>query len=150
MLRPALALLLLATLAGPARPADFAVQARPEAVAERFIEAWNAHAPHSFGIVLVKDADWVTASGIVLRGRDDIVGYLGREHETWARDTRMTAVRIHSRLVSRHTVVVRLEWEISDAATSFPGVTQFVVTRSDGEWRVASGQVTSGRGRAAR
>lgn len=150
MRRLPLLVLVLATAGGAARGDE---PSRPGTLAERFVEAWNTHAPKSFGIVLAVDADWVTASGIVLRGRADIEDYLAREHATWARETSMAAVAISSRAVAKDVVVVRLEWSITDSAQTrtertFPGVTQFVAERTGQQWRVVSGQVTSGRGRA--
>lgn len=149
------ALLVAASLASVAAFADAPPALRPDDLAKRFVESWNAHAFAEFGPYLASDTDWTTASGLVLRGRPAVVAYLGDEHATWARTTSMTATRVVIRELSQSTAVVRLEWQISspaaeDSPAAFPGVTQFVAARTSAGWRVVVGQVTRGRNRAAR
>lgn len=147
---------LLLSMTGAAAAADAPARvAAAETVAEQFVRAWNAHAPPLFGALLAADADWVTASAMVLEGRADIEAYLAREHAGWARQTTMTAEKISARAVSADIFIVMLEWRITDPARaaaerSFTGANQFVAVRGADGWRVVAGQVTSGRGRAAR
>jgi uncharacterized protein (TIGR02246 family) len=146
---------LLLSMAGAAAADAPARSTAPETVAETFVQAWNAHAPGLFGALLASDADWVTASAVVLKGRADIERYLAREHAGWARETTMTAEKTSARAVSADVFIVKLEWRITDptrteAERSFTGANQFVAIRSAEGWRVVAGQVTSGRGRAAR
>jgi uncharacterized protein (TIGR02246 family) len=118
----------------------------PEDVARRFVAAWNAHDAESLGTLIAADADWVTASGLRLRGRADIQQYLAKEHETWARRTNMRVVSVHVRPLAADSASVFMEWELMErketgGASARRGNNLFVVTRSEAEWIIVAGQV---------
>jgi uncharacterized protein (TIGR02246 family) len=116
-----------------------------EVVAQRFLEAWNAHAPSIFTVAVDSDADWIHARGAKLRGRADIESYLAREHSTRARETRMVPLGIESRLLCEGVAIVALSWQISrENEAAFRGMTQFIAQKTGSRWVVISGQVTSG------
>jgi uncharacterized protein (TIGR02246 family) len=122
----------------------------PESLATRFVDAWNSHDAAAFGALMAVDADWVTASGIRLRGRDSIQAYLADEHATWAKSTTMRATNIHVRSLSRNSAVVLFEWEISTPAESggAPSIARgnnLFVAVMGGGWAIASGQVARKR-----
>jgi uncharacterized protein (TIGR02246 family) len=118
-------------------------------LAERFVQAWNAHTPEIFTVALDPDADWITARGERLHGRTEIQSYLGREHSTWAKETQMSQLGIESRLLSQEVAIVALSWRITrgvrDDEVAFRGVTQFIAKKTGSGWIVVSGQVTSSR-----
>ena len=98
---------------------------------------------------MAEDADWVTASGIRLRGRDRIQAYLSEEHATWAKRTSMSAKNIHVRPLDGKTAIVLFEWEISTpneggGSSVSRGNNLFVVT-CDKHWTIVSGQVARAR-----
>ena len=101
---------------------------------------------------MAADADWVTASGIRLRGRDKVQAFLAEEHATWAKPTTMQAMNVHVRPLNKKTAVVLFEWEIATpgAGGSAPTVSRgnnlFVAVDDDG-WTIVSGQVTRARPR---
>ena len=117
----------------------------PDDVATRFAAAWNAHDAGALGRLLATDADWVTASGLRLHGREKIQEYLAKEHSTWARATTMRVVSIHVRTLSPGAASVFFEWEIVAASTESPGARRgnnlFVVSRSGTDWLIVAGQV---------
>ena len=121
-------------------------------VATRFVEAWNAHDAAAFGALTATDADWVTASGIRLLGRDKIQAYLADEHATWAKRTTMKALNIHVRSLSAKTAIVLFEWEIATPgeAGSAPSVARgnnLFVAIDDNGWTIVAGQVARARTR---
>jgi uncharacterized protein (TIGR02246 family) len=121
-------------------------------VATRFVEAWNAHDAEAFGALTAMDADWVTASGIRLLGRDKIQAYLADEHATWARKTTMKALNIHVRPLGAKTAIVLLEWEIATpaeagAAASVARGNNLFVAIDDNGWIIVAGQVARARTR---
>jgi len=135
-----------ASTAGESAPRD------ARELATRFAAAWNAHDAASFGVLMAPDADWVTASGIRLRGRDKIQAYLADEHATWARHTSMRAMNIHVRPLSAHTAIVLFEWEIATpgeggAAPSVARGNNLFVAVDDHGWTIVSGQVARARSR---
>jgi uncharacterized protein (TIGR02246 family) len=117
--------------------------AEPDALVNGFVAAWNSHDAAAFGKLFAADADWVTASGLRLRGRDRIQAYLAEEHATWAKTTRMQVTNVHLRRLNPDTVTVFFEWEITDAAagSSRRGNNVFVATRSGAGWSIGAGQV---------
>jgi uncharacterized protein (TIGR02246 family) len=129
---------------------DQAGTGEAEGLVARFVTAWNAHEPAAFAVLMAADADWVTASGIRLRGRDRIQAYLAEEHATWARPTSMRAMNIHVRRLDRVTAIVLFEWEIvtpgKDGGT--PSVARgnnlFVASHDKG-WTIVAGQVARAR-----
>lgn len=92
--------------------------ATPNSLVTAFVDAWNTHDPAAFGKLFAPDADWVTASGIRLRGRE------------------------------KEAASVFFEWEISEEAAgsaeaSSPrrGNNLFVVQRAESGWTIVAGQV---------
>jgi uncharacterized protein (TIGR02246 family) len=119
-------------------------------LATRFVAAWNTHDAAAFGALMAVDADWVTASGIRLAGRDRIQAYLGEEHSTWAKHTIMRASNIRVRALDAKTAVVLFEWEIETpgnegaAPTISRGNNLFVVAHET-RWSIVAGQVARTR-----
>ena len=99
---------------------------------------------------MAEDADWVTASGLRLRGRAKIQGYLAEEHSTWAKRTTMQASNIHVRPLNAKISIVSFEWTITTPGEegSMPSIARgnnlFVATNEKG-WTVVSGQVARAR-----
>jgi len=120
------------------------------ALVTRFVAAWNAHDAPAFGALMATDADWVTASGVRLRGRDKIQAYLAEEHASWAKQTTMRAVNIHVRPLNRTSAVVLFEWEIATpgeegGAPSVARGNNLFVAADDKGWSIVSGQVARAR-----
>ena len=111
-----------------------------------FVAAWNTHNPKAFGDLMASDADWVTASGKRLRGRELIVGFLAAEHSSWAKHTIMRTRSTHVRMLDQKTAVLMLEWEIltpgenGAAPTVARGNNVFVALQERG-WLIVAGQV---------
>jgi uncharacterized protein (TIGR02246 family) len=121
----------------------------PEVVAKQFVDAWNAHDLAAFGDLFATDADWVTASGSRLNGREKIRAYLAEEHKTWAKTTRMESANVHVRYLNRSTAVVFFDWTLTstkDAKDAKGSKTRhgnnvLVATKFGPGWIVAAGQV---------
>lgn len=99
---------------------------------------------------MAADADWVTASGIRLRGRDRIQAYLADEHATWAKRTSMRALNIHVRPLNAKAAIVLFEWEIATpgedgGAPSVARGNNLFVAFDDNGWIIVSGQVARAR-----
>ncbi len=126
---------------------------RPEVVVDSFARAWNEHDIEGFGSVFAEDADWVTASGMRVKGRSEIQSVLAKEHASWAKTTSMAITAIYKRVIDRN-VVLYFNWEISGAVDSegtpvarYHGINLLVVTRRPTGWHVVAGQVTVIRNR---
>ena len=123
-----------------------------DAIAEQFVRAWNEHDMEAFGRLFVVDADWVTASGLHVNGRDDIQAYLAREHATWAKATTMKALDTRVRRISADMAIVFLQWQIEGAldpaskeVTMTRGNNLFVASMQQNGWSIVAGQVASRR-----
>lgn len=146
--RLAICLLLLA----PAASRSMSLTPVPASLIKSFVAAWNAHNPVAFGHLMATDADWVTASGVRLKGRAQIQAFLAEEHDTWARITTMKSLSSHVRPLNGTTAIVMFEWEITTPSTdgappmAARGNNLFVAVQ-DGEWRIVAGQVARARSR---
>jgi len=123
-----------------------------DVVAERFVRAWNEHDTETLGRLFAVDADWVTASGLHLHGRDDIQAYLAQEHATWAKATTMKAMDTRVRRLSGNMAVVFFQLQIEgvlDPRSKEVTVSRvsniFVATRQHDGWAIVAGQVASRR-----
>lgn len=138
-----LALVLLRTGIGAQRPT-------PDALAEAFAHAWNAHDPAAFRELYSDDADWVTVAGVRHRGGDAIAAALIKEHTTWARSTTLRATDVAVRVITPDHSIVIFSWEISSAvegaAPPRRGSTLMVAARHARGWVVIAGQVASAPG----
>lgn len=115
-------------------------------LASRFVDAWNAHDSVAFAKLMAEDADWVTASGLRLRGRENIRAYLSEEHATWAKRTSMQAMHVHVRPLNEKTSIVSFEWTITTPGEEGgpPSVARgnnLFVTVDEKGWLIVSGQV---------
>jgi uncharacterized protein (TIGR02246 family) len=111
-----------------------------------FVAAWNSHDAAAFGHLMAADADWVTASGKRLHGREQIVKFLAGEHSTWAKTTTMRTRSIHMRMLDAKTAVLMLEWEIvtpgdAGAAPAVARGNNVFVARENNGWLIVAGQV---------
>ena len=119
----------------------------PESLADRFVQAWNAHDTSAFKELFVPDAYWVPGVDSRLDGRDSIVSDLGKAHETWAKATTMGVISgsVSSRLVHPDVAVVLFHagFRQSDGTLTTPGnaLLLVVVKQPDG-WRISAGQLT--------
>jgi len=119
-----------------------------ESAVTRFVEAWNEHDSARFAALFAADADWVTASGARLRGREAIHGYLASEHAGWAKHTRMRPTNVHVRSLGTATASVFFEWEIAEVTADAKspmaarrGNNLFVVAKEGDGWIIVAGQV---------
>jgi uncharacterized protein (TIGR02246 family) len=138
--------------AWPAASLSTSVTQRPNELVTRFVAAWNMHDPSAFGRLMAIDADWVTASGLRLRGRDRVQEYLAGEHATWAKTTTMKSQSVHVRMLDDQKAIVMFEWQILSPGESggVPTVARgnnlFVAVLDQG-WLIVSGQVARARTR---
>lgn len=131
----------------------FPVQAQlatPDALVDRFVDAWNAHDPRMLDTVFDDDADWVTVSGERRSGRRAIQSFLAEEHGSWAASTRMSAGKPRVRALPGNGAVIYFDWEIGatgaqDVGAAFRGINIFVAERGPEGWRVVAGQATGAR-----
>ena len=128
-------------------PALKAQPVGPETLAEGFAHAWNAHDAKAFADLFSPDADWITVSGVRVKGRAEIQSALGKEHATWARTRAMNAMDIEARSIRPDLALVFFKWEIVGSvdltarpATVFRGNTVMVAEKQIGRWIVVAGQ----------
>jgi uncharacterized protein (TIGR02246 family) len=140
------AFVVLAWMACAPSFAQVAAADEPEQLVNRFVAAWNTHDAQAFGKLFADDADWVTASGIDLQGRDRIQAFLAEEHASWAKATTMTAERIRMKRMDADSAVVIFHWRIAREGESSGGHARrgsnvFVASRSPQGWIIVAGQV---------
>lgn len=122
---------------------------RLEITVDMFAQAWNSHDISGFGRIFAEDADWVTATGVKVKGRKEIQSALASEHSTWAKTSSMSITSSSVRRTGQNDAVLYFDWKITGAidrdgkpTTPSHGVSLLVVTRKSAGWQIAAGQVT--------
>jgi uncharacterized protein (TIGR02246 family) len=120
-----------------------------EAVAQRFIEAWNAHDMKTFGGLFTDDAEFVNVYGAWWTGRPKIEAEHASVHETVFRQSRLTAKEMKARHLAPESAILHLRWELTGLLTpsggTIPdrtGILLFVLVSDPYQWRIAAAQNT--------
>lgn len=116
----------------------------PDSLVLGFVHAWNAHDVKALGELFAADADWVTAAGLRVTGREAIQAALATEHATWARVSTMRATSTEVRTLREELAMVSFGWEITlsgSSADPFRGNTLFLAVKEGDRWMIVSGQV---------
>jgi uncharacterized protein (TIGR02246 family) len=151
----ALALLLAASLvavssrsaAAETAPPTAADRAAVEALAYRFVDAWNKHDMPAFASLFHNDAEWINWRGGLWRGREAI--YEGHKgiHETFYRNSTMHFVRLENvRFLSDDAAVIRVREDLTGDERSPAERHRYrktmIATRDGGDWLLAYGHNT--------
>jgi uncharacterized protein (TIGR02246 family) len=120
-----------------------------EAVAHRFIEAWNAHDMKTFASLFTEDAEFVNVYGSWWTGRQRIEAEHASVHETVFRQSHLTAMELRARHLAPESAILHMRWQLTGLRTptgeSIPdrtGVLLFVLVSSPYEWHIAAAQNT--------
>lgn len=119
----------------------------PEALAARFVDAWNMHDPAAFEPLFTESAYWVPTVDTRLDGRAAILADLGTAHATWAKRTTMAVAEdsVATRAIGEGVAVVLFHapFRNRDGALAAPGnAVMLLAVQSPNGWRVAAGQIT--------
>ena len=112
-------------------------------------DAWNRHDMSALGALVTEDVEWSTAAGNRLKGRKAFEEDHARRHAMELKEaavtTTITPVRflrpdlavVH--VVNRHTGIKR-----ADAASTLSGrgILTWIVSKQDGQWRIAASHAT--------
>lgn len=127
-------------------PACFAQSATPEAVADQFAAAWNAHELAAFERIFTEDARFIPTYDVVNEGGANVAAYIYKAHEGWARDTTLTTSKVSVQQLRRDTAVVHFNVSVNaPAGRDLPPLGRtllLVVVKGEDGWRIASGQLT--------
>ena len=121
------------------------------ALADGFVNGWNAHDPAALASEFATDADWVTVTGRRISGRDKIQSFLAEEHGSWAKTTNMSASNLSVRPITADVAVIYFDWEITGAIDRqgqpavFRGLNVLVAHNGSNGWRVTAGQAINVR-----
>lgn len=115
---------------------------RPEAVAEGFQIAWNAHDMTALGSLFHKDATFVNRFGHLVRGVDEIIALHAPIHATIYRDSTLENEVIDVIAIGDGSAVVHF-WSRLTVGPCHPSgphavdtLIQAVLTRDDGTWLI--------------
>lgn len=118
----------------------------PEAVVQRFVNAWNSHDMAAFRQLFADDALWVPVAESRLQGRAAILKDFTLIHTTWAKTTTIAASEVTVQKLSPtvSALFLRLRYLDAEGHTS-PGVNHavlIVAVKESGLWKIAAGQIT--------
>jgi uncharacterized protein (TIGR02246 family) len=127
-----------------------AEEQRPEALADGFVQAWNAHDMKAFGALFAEDADFVNVAGMWWKGRAEIQAMHERSHASRFKASTLTNTGIKVRMAEPDTAVLHVSWELEGAvdadgkaAPDRRGVMQIVAGRQKDGWRILAAQNTN-------
>jgi uncharacterized protein (TIGR02246 family) len=142
---PLLVAFLVMTLPASSTAADD----RPQALVDRFVQAWNAHDAKALGELFTEEADFINAEGQWSTGRPWIRAQLERAHLTRFKGTTLVETHTRVRMAKEDVAVLHFQWELSgevDAAgNSAPvrhGIMQIVAVQGVHGWKILSAQDT--------
>ena len=124
----------------------------PEGVAHAFAAAWNAHDAEAIAALMAPDARFVTAFGLVLRGREAIRAAHEGAFRRAYRAASVTTLSVEALRQGPGHALVTLDWRITGTteAAGERGAFLFALeTDGAGGWRIAAAQNTArpvGRG----
>lgn len=112
----------------------------PEAVVDRFVQAWNSHDKSKFDLLFTEDAYLVQTVGSRIEGRANIVADFGKAFEASKKETTIVVSDIVAHSLRPDVAVVLFR-------TGFIGQEQpravlLVVIKQSEEWRIAALQLT--------
>lgn len=115
---------------------------RPEAAAEAFQAAWNAHDMTALGKLFHQDATFVNRFGHLVRGIDDIVALHAPIHQTIYRDSTLENEVIDVIAIGSGAAVVHF-WSRLEVGAAHPAgphsvdtLIQAVLTCNEGLWLI--------------
>lgn len=121
------------------------------ALAERWQKAWNSHNMTALADLVDEDVDFITGGGRWLRGRDAFTKHHTQLHQAGAADSTFEIRKTHVQRLTSDIVLMHVEWTVRgdrnpDGTPRNPsrdGVFTWVLTKSEGRWRVRASQNTN-------
>jgi uncharacterized protein (TIGR02246 family) len=106
-------------------------------------DAWNAHDAHAFAAIFAWNADFTNVFGMRAQGREEIERFHGPLFETMFKESRLAAVRVHTRRVRGDVAAVDVHWEMSGACDpsgepwpSRHGLMSLLIACEEGDWAI--------------
>lgn len=120
------------------------------AVAEHWQQDWNRHDYKAVGALLTPDADYVTDSGVWLRGRDAFIDWHAKQHPEMYRNSQWTNSNVTIRFLQPEVAIVHVEWGRQGdldlhgkLRRGRPGISTWLLVKVGAGWRIRTGQDTS-------
>ena len=135
-------LVLVALLQAPVGSRQAASDAPFVAVANAWVEAWNAHDMNALAETVAEDVDLITVGGNWLRGRKAFQLHHAERHATNFRNSTFTNRNVRVQRLREDFVLMHVEWTISgdenqDGTPRPPsrgGIFTWILTQSKGRW----------------
>lgn len=141
-------------IAGPAfaqTPAPAPLPNTAAALAQAWMDAWNAHDMDAAARLVTSEVEFVNVAGLWLRGREEFLELHRRIHATQMRGSRWTNLATNIRLLRDDLALIHLEWsmecDLGRDGTPRPsrrGIFTWLAAREgDGAWRITAAQNTN-------
>ena len=142
------ALICLTALLVPAVRAQTptAEEAAIKQLVQQVQDGWNAHDGTAFSAPFAADADYVVVNGMKVKGRDEIEKGHTQIFTTIYKDSRNLATVKGIRFLRPDVALVHIEWNLEYSAggekKKSRAMNNWVVTKDNGKWSIASFQNT--------
>lgn len=145
--------LIIALLQAPVSPSQAAVPSDAPfiAVADAWVNAWNAHDMDALANTVAEDVDFITVTGTWLRGRPAFKKHHAERHATTFRQSTFTNRTVQVQRLREDFVLMHIGWTITGEVNldgtprppSRPGIFTWILTQSNGRWNIRVAQNTN-------
>lgn len=112
-------------------------------------EAWNRHDMKALGALVAEDVDFITVSGIWLKGRKAFEEHHARVHAMQFKESVWTTTDVRVKFLKPDIALVHVSWGLRgdkdpDGTARRPrrGIFTRVVTKQGGKWSIQASQNT--------
>ena len=146
------ALMMVVMLQAPTSHSQAAASDAPFiAVANAWVDAWNAHDMNALADTVAEDVDFITVGGNWLRGRTAFRVHHAERHATNLRKSTFANRTVRVQRLRDDFVLMHVEWTISgdenqDGTPRPPsrgGIFTWILTQSNGRWVIRVGHNTN-------
>lgn len=115
-----------------------------EANVNRWVEAWNEGDIQALNELYTSDADFVSPTGVTVKGRDEVVSGFSESHSTIYKGTQLSVEVTNIRFLKPNLAVTENAWQFKNLPETegddppTRGTTTAVVVKQDGKWQIAA------------
>ncbi len=112
-------------------------------IVEQVRDGWNAGDGDAFAAPFADDADYVIINGVYIKGQPIIASGHQQIFDTVYKNSHSTATIKSVRFLRDDVALVHVQWHLIFQQGEHRSTSTMVMTKEDGQWRIAAFQNTS-------